>query len=107
MRVKSAQNNLGGRYSPSGISINFNINPTDSFLPLKTILRLVHDDKEHYFQVSNATTSHFLEFTAIETGNSSKRFGENFDPRLLVDSKIEVVEDTELINKVRREANWT
>ena len=112
MRVTAAQNNFGGKYSPNGVSINFTISPSSKFLPLRTILKLSHNLVEHFFILSNVTTStierghHFLECTATEYTKPNNRFKEDFDPRLLIDNNIEVVEDPEVIRKVMREANY-
>jgi hypothetical protein len=50
------------------------------------------------FQVSNTsseksgiTNTLYLHCTAAETGHSRDKFGEDFDPRFLIDKEIEVV----------------
>ncbi len=108
MRVSSAQNSLA-----SGVSINFTISPSNPFLPLKTMLKLTYEYTEHFFRVSSAITltpetgHHLLECTANEVGGSRKKFYPNFDPRLLIDSKLEVIYDQDIINTISKESSWT
>jgi hypothetical protein len=111
MRIISAKNNIGSKYSPRGLNITFIIGETDPYLSLGTHLKLTEEGKDHYFEVATASTVEIesrrcLECTATETGNSRTRFKEDFDPRKVINRTIEVVTDPELINKIRQEAHY-
>lgn len=110
MKIIQAENNLGSKFSQSGVSIK---TATTNFLPLGSYLKV----DGHYFSITSSITSPIedvpasaqyatLVITATETGYHGSRFKSDFDPRLLLGKKVVPVTDPNEIAEVRKESTY-
>lgn len=112
MKIFQAENSLGSKTSPSGVSIKW---MTGTFLSLGSYVKVVHDGKEHHFYVSHVLTGGSsiapdpsrtgqVIITATETGYHGPRFKHGFDPRLLLDVEVVPITDPDKIEQIRKES---
>jgi hypothetical protein len=90
----------------SGTSILFT---TDQVVAIDDLFKTTYEDKTLYFKVTvvAATDSEYLSISATQTGYYSQvRKMKGFDVRNLLDLPLELVEDAETIEKLRKESTF-